>query len=255
MLPPAEQAQRRSSEASISGASMEARMARIEGMMEALVQKNGISITTRETMESGASRAEEYQYDGDAYAANLVPVHPQLGFPQERPESDQRDSISSPAAMHIDSPNTIRVGESNRAYPFPRPSAYQKYIDTYFREISPCVPCIDQAPFQAISEHMLSQSPIPASSIALLALQYIIFACVDILGDTDPFRGSTPRGWDWYQVADELVGTKWLAEGGNMRLIQFFLIKVCFPSWIQSVPSAITFHIRWNPRRTRVDIT
>lgn len=201
-------------------------MARMEEMMEALIQKNGISIAPRTSIRASPSPLNEYQGNGDTYAAALVPVQPELGMPPEWSESNPCRSIFERAERERAVVNTIHLSNDNRAYPFFCPDGYNDYLDRYFKDINPDVPCIDVAPFRLLSQQMLSQSPIDSSSIPFLALHYLMFACVDVLSDENPCDGNAARAWDWYELADSLVGTKWLNEHGDVRLVQYFLIKV-----------------------------
>jgi hypothetical protein len=197
---------------------MEARMARIESMMEALVQDRGIGITPR-----GSIEREEAISDGfETFGANLVPGK-QTAFPFDSPDSRHRLSISSPSGSELTA--SIRIGSKTLA--FPNTSDYQKYVNLLFTDVNPYNPCVNEGEFRARGEQMLVSRVIHPSEVSFLALNYILFACVDILFDvTPPGVNSKPPGWHWFQIADELVGKRKLSGRGDLGLIQFLLWEV-----------------------------
>jgi hypothetical protein len=216
----------------------------MEEMMEALIQKNGISITPRTSVRASTSPFNDYQSDGDAYVTALVPVEPQFGFPQESPGSNPRRAIFERAERMGTILSTIHLTDDNRPYPFWRPEDYNHTLDRYFKDINPDVPCIHVAPFRLLSQQMLSQSPIDSSNIPFLALHYIMFACVEILANPSTIYDHLQYAWDWFQLADDLVGTKWLNEHGDMRFVQFFLLKARLPRTYTSIQSTNTCMLR-----------
>jgi hypothetical protein len=131
--------------------------------------------------------------------------------------------------MAVDGQDTIRTSPDGPAYPFPDPGSYHKYLNMYFTEVGPCFPCIEEASFRAISEKVSWNPEIFSRDFALLPLLYLMFACVDVLGGNvraAPESFSEPPGWDWYQIADNILRTKWDCELGTLRLVQYHLVKV-----------------------------
>lgn len=203
-------------------------MARIENMMEALVQDRGIGITPRGSIERDGSGSDGFQTDTtyqtpmDAFSANLVPVR-QHDYMQDSPESRRRNSIGSPPSS--EPAPTIRFG--SRSLLFPSPFNYQKYVDYFFSDVNPCHPCVNEAEFRSRSEQMLVSRHIHASEVSFLALNYMIFACVDVLVDTTPVgMGTKLPGWQWYQLADELIGKRKLSGRADVTLVQSLIWEV-----------------------------
>lgn len=233
-------------------------MARIEGMMEALIQDRGIGLTPRGSMERDESISDGFHTDSgypapmEAYAANLVPVRPQHGFAHDSPDLRPRHSISRPSPPSSDQPGTIRVGGHQVA--FPSPSDYRKYLDYFFADINPAHPCVNEAEFRTRSEQMLVSTIIHISEIGFLALNYIIFACIDILVDTTPPGvTSKPAGWLWFQIADDLVGKRKLSGRGDLSLIQFLIYEVSLFRIVVTAASP-TSSCRMQHRRTQVEM-
>jgi hypothetical protein len=226
---------RRASDASQLSNSMEARMARMEGMMEVLIQERGGGTTPRGSIEREEAFVDGFHGDTalhppiEAFSANLAAVRQQLGFPLESPELRTRQSISavSPSSS-TESTSSIRVGSRN--LPFPNQNDYQKYVDYFFSSITPYYPCVNEAEFRARSESMLATRVINASDVSFLALNYIIFSCADIMVDTtNPGATTKPPGWQWFQTADQLVGKRKVSGRGDLSLIQFLIWEASTP--------------------------
>jgi hypothetical protein len=235
ILPRHESMDRRASDASQLGSSMEARMARIEGMMEVLIQERSMGATPRGSIEREEAFVDGFHGDTalhppiEAFNANLAAVRQQLGFPLESSESRLRQSISavSPSSS-TESTSSIRVG--SRTLPFPNPNDYQKYVDYFFSTITPYYPCVNEAEFRTRSDSMLATRVINPSDISLLALNYIVFSCADILVDTtNPGALTKPPGWQWFQTADQLVGKRKVSGRGDLSLIQFLIWEASTP--------------------------
>ena len=223
---------RRPSDASLAGSSIEARMARMESMMEALIQERGIATTPRGSIEREDAFIDGFHGDTalhppiEAFSANLAAVRQQLGFPPESPESRIRQSISAASPSNSAEPMyTIRVGPRNFA--FPSPGDYQKYIDFFFSSMTPYYPCVNETEFRMLGESVLATRVVNAAEISFLALNYIIFSCADIMVDTTSLGAITkPAGWQWYQLADQLVGKRKVSGQGDLVLIQFLIWEV-----------------------------
>lgn len=161
---------------------MEARMARIENMMESLMLERGISLTPRISAERDAASSERFHADflmqiaGEASLAfpSISQGELNLDSPQRIRHSVSAINLSSNA----DAQATLRVGM--KMFAFPSPAEYQKYLGVFFDDIGPYYPCINELEFRINSEKMLSAPSIQADSISLLALNYIVFASVDI---------------------------------------------------------------------------
>ncbi|PSN75475.1 hypothetical protein BS50DRAFT_671616 [Corynespora cassiicola Philippines] len=225
ILPRHDVIERRASDASVLGLSMEARMARIEGMMESLIHDRSVAFTPRGSME----RDEAMSVSESLYHAPLEPFNPQLAsqrpslsFPRDSPERIRHSMSATSPSSSADSVATIRVGP--RSLAFPSPVDYAKYIDFYFADINPTHPCINEADFRARSERVLGARSIHPTDVCFLALNYIVFAVSDILVDaTPPGVNSRPPGWQWFQLADELVGKRQLSGRSDLSLIQFLI--------------------------------
>jgi len=230
MLPRHGSMERRASDASVLGMSMEARMARIEGMMESLIQERGVSATPRGSLErdeaisDGLLSEAAMQAASDLFGPTLAPARrasSKLASPERTRHSI---SVMSPS-NGADSPATIRVGSTN--FSFPHPADYQRYMDFLFNDLNLYYPCINEADFRMRSEHMLAAQTIHSSDICLLALHYIVFACADIAVDSFPVSvGAKPPGWHWIQAATDLAGQRELSGRGDLSLIQYLVLKV-----------------------------
>ncbi|KAF1829155.1 hypothetical protein BDW02DRAFT_574240 [Decorospora gaudefroyi] len=187
------EADRRASDASVRGMSMEARMARIEAMMEALLRDR----------------------DDTAFSMPpLDPINPVLAFMGQQPTQ------SSP-------PHLIHLG--NRPLPFPSPAEYEHYLSSFFTDVHLSHPCIDEAAFRSRSEQMLASTVIPPAEGHFLALNYIIFACCDVLLNVTPADAGKPIGWRWAEIADHVLDKKSLLGGsGDVTLIQCLLFQALY---------------------------
>lgn len=175
---------RRASDASALGLSMEARMARIESMMESLMHERAMASSPRTSMERDAVVGDRLQADflmqiaGEASMSSFAPIVPSE-FRLESPDRN-RQSISavSPASSADAAAASIRVG--NRSFAFPGPAEYQNYLEVFFQDVAPYYPCINEMDFRMGSQRMLSAPVIQTEDVSLLALNYIILACSDV---------------------------------------------------------------------------
>lgn len=260
LLPQAEVVERRASDASVLGLSIEARMARIESMMDSLMLERGRTVTPRISMERDAAASDRLHADflmqiaGEATMSAFPPIaEGDLDF--ESGSGRIRHSISavSPASS-ADAAATIRVGPKTLA--FPNPPEYQRYLDIFFDDIAPYYPCVNELEFRINSEKLLSASAIQPDHVSLLALNYIVFACSDIatssgkrtfvsihqdtgarlltpMSQTDtkgPTSQTPSPGWQWLRAADELVGKRKISGQIDLCLIQFLVLEVCWSS-------------------------
>jgi hypothetical protein len=209
---------RRASDASVLGMSMEARMARIESMMESLVQERALTVTPGGSMERDDIISDELFTSHFSHGRR---ASSKLECPEWTRPSTSAPSLSNRA----DSPATVRLGSTNLL--FPRPFDYQKYIDFLFHDLSPYYPCINEADFRMRSEQMLAAPVIHNSDTCFLALHYMIFACSDIAVDSFPVGvNPKPPGWQWFNAADDLVRQRELSGRADMSLIQYLVLKV-----------------------------
>jgi hypothetical protein len=59
-------------------------------------------------------------------------------------------------------------------------------------------------------------------------LNYVLFACTDILVQVSPFQEkSTLPGWRWYRAADDLMQKRRISGRGDLSLAQFLVYEVC----------------------------
>ncbi|KAJ4298829.1 hypothetical protein N0V90_004071 [Kalmusia sp. IMI 367209] len=228
---------RRASDASVLGLSMEARMARIESMMESLMQERAMTVTPRTSMERDAAASEKFHADflmqiaGEASMPSF-PAITQADFRLDSPDRIRHPISAVSPASSADAAAIIRVG--NKTLAFPNPLEYQKYLETFFEDIAPYYPCINEMEFRIGSERLLSAPIIQAEDISLLALNYIIFACSDIatamgqyasMYTTTQTRANIRKrtetagltsynkspGWQWFRAADDIVGKRKLS--------------------------------------------
>lgn len=192
---------------------MEARMARIESMMEALIQERGISVTTRGSFELETSGNESYHAEAasqahpDLFGGHLVPVGQQPSEYMEPSSSRSRAMSMLSTAMITDQPGTITFG--SQVLQFPAQPVYQKYLDHFFSQLSFYHPCIDEVEFRNLSSDLVNTGQARPAQRDFLALHYAMFAYVDIESDTSAYDlGSIPPGWHWSQLVDELIGKR-----------------------------------------------
>jgi hypothetical protein len=118
---------------------------------------------------------------------------------------------------------------ASRLLAFPSPADYQRYCALFFADLHLLYPCVDETSFRAASAHMLAAPAVSPTDTCLLALHYILFACVDILHTPAPSAPSEkPAGWQWFHLADELVGKRPQYGCGDVNLAQFLLFQALY---------------------------
>lgn len=239
--------------------SVESRLERLEAKLEALIaSKNGESLRASVEPEQAEAEGQANDFQGlfhldvaesithkrlgdstfqaplNTFNANIESMRAQLGIPLQRSDHNTssptshvlRDaSIHSPSSSTSEATRTVNVG--GRLFQFPRAPEYTAYLDFFFNDINPCHSCVNEADFRNKSEKMLSTSSIRRDDICFLALNYIIFACADILRDMTADKGRTRLpGWVWFLAADALVGRRKISGKGDLTLIQFLIYEV-----------------------------
>lgn len=205
-------------------------MARLEGMMETLIQERAATLTPRGSMERDEAVSDSVQSDivmlpaGDAFNPSLPRVR-HSSFKVESPERIRHSLSGGSPQSSADFPSAIRMG--SKSFAFPTPVDYQKYLDFFFNDLNPYYPCVNEAEFRMRSDKMLATRPLPANDICFLALHYVIFACVDIAGETSNAAHNKPPGWQWFQLASDLVGNRVLSGHGDLSLVQTTILEVC----------------------------
>jgi hypothetical protein len=236
--------ERRASDASTRGMSMEARMARIEAMMEALMRDRGLTMTPMGSVEREENGSDGFRGDAALPVPPLDPINPALAFMGQpslfshEPSDRGNSALSVPGSPYnVEPTHLIQLG--NKKLPYPSPADYQQYLASFFTDIHLSHPCIDEPEFRSRSEHMLANTAIPPEDCQFLALNYTIFACCDILLNVAPIDTGKPKGWRWLELADDLVDKRSLLSGsGDLTLIQCVLFQVrfwTFQAWYMKV--------------------
>ncbi|KAH8816078.1 fungal-specific transcription factor domain-containing protein [Xylogone sp. PMI_703] len=220
---------------------VEARLERLEKSMEIVVSQLPGN-QERFSVEPAQVNVDTRDFQGDTsfqapieeFNANLAPVKLQLGISNQRSSSSPKSSdemrnasATSPSGSTSDPLSSIRVGRSNM--PFPNQTEYATYIEFFFDDINPCHPCTNEADFRRRSERLLASSSVDPSEVCFLALNYIVFACADVLlGVSTTTKHSTPPGWHWFLAANDLVGKRKVSGQGDLSLIQFLVYEAFY---------------------------
>lgn len=225
-MPRHQPVERRASDASVLGMTMESRMARIEAMMEALIQDRGLAFTPSGSIEREES--DGFRSESAFSMPILDPIHPALdSMTQQSPEH------MLPPPVHNDSTMHVRAG--TRMLPFPEPARYQQYVAHFFADVHPRHPCVYEAEFVARAQRVVTDGATVTSDVHFLAFCYVVFAYCDAIVETTgqiPSGGNAngkPPGWQWFLLADSLIDEKLLLNvWDDLITIQLFLHKVSF---------------------------
>lgn len=205
----------RSVEGNIAGLSMEARMARVEGLLETLMHGQRLA---RASSRDSVDR-ERGMSDGGHSISN---GRPNDGLPTHTSSSAHKRPH---ALISRDSPLTS-IRTASRDLPFPDSSGYEKRISLFFQELNPLYPCVHEAEFRARSQAMLSSPVVRQKDECLLALNFIIMACSELLILENEGGPGPPNGFQWFKLADDLVSKRKVAGRGDLSLIQCLLFQV-----------------------------
>ncbi|CAO2658386.1 Nn.00g061090.m01.CDS01 [Neocucurbitaria sp. VM-36] len=239
--------ERRASDASVLGLSMESRMARIETMMEALIHERGMTMTPMGSIERDENGSDGLRSEAAFALPLLDPINPALAQMEQQSDMqyespDWRHPLSQfeDRSNNAEPPVAIRLG--SRSLSFPGPTEYRKYMDKFFYGIHLLHPCIRESEFRAFGERTLATGDVQSGDRFSLALSYIIFACCDVLLATSSRSlNGKPEGWHWFQRADDLVDKKTLLTcAGNLALIQLLLFQALYLSFADIPSSAYT---------------
>lgn len=222
-MPRHQAAERRAGDAGALGLSMEARMARVEAMMETLLQDRAVTI-----MAHGGMERSESGSDMAISMPLLDPINPALALLGQSSQNPYPQGSPASAIDPLLSTDTTTLRIGSRSIPFPTPIVYQGYIDSFFRELQCFHPCVNERLFRTRSGNMVAKSEVHSDDACFLALNYIIFAWRDALSEApEPTPDDNkPAGWHWLQIADDVVGRRQFYGQGDVSLAQFLVFKV-----------------------------
>ena len=219
-------------------------MARVEAMMEALMRDRGLTMTPMGSVEREDGGSEGFRGDSSFLIPPLDPINPALAFmgqpslSQDTPNPAHSAIPGPESSFSAEPPHLIQL--ENRTMPFPSPLEYQQYLLSFFNDIHLSHPCIDETEFRSRSEHVLASPVIQPGERHFLALNYIIFACCDVLLNVSIAHVSKPAGWAWSEMADELLDKKSLLSGnGDLTLIQCVLFQVGLVSFLNAATTSM----------------
>ncbi|KAF2104989.1 hypothetical protein NA57DRAFT_51776 [Rhizodiscina lignyota] len=221
----------------------ELRLERVETMLEKILaslrQDSSLRASAEPEAEQSGANAVDFQGDTafrapiNTFNANLASVRLQLGLPEQQSQPPSPATVNPHESPHqsirtpTNSLSKIRVGL--RSLPFPTQEEYRRYIKFFFDDINPCHPCVNEADFEVRSEKLLSSLHRGPIDTGFLALNYIIFACTDILTNITPSEQSNVLpGWDWYLAADSLLGKRKFGGRANLTVIQFLIFEAFY---------------------------
>jgi len=199
-------------------------MARLEAMMEALMQERGLAFTPSGSIEREDNGSDGFRSETAFSMPMLDPIHPglqQLGQPS--PEQTLAPSVPVDPLLGTDTMPSIRLG--NRDMPFPDPARYQQYVASFFGDLHLRHPCVDEVEFNARVQQLMTTRIAEQNDVHFLALCYLLFACCDVLVETSS-RSQKPSGLHWYQLADSIVDKRSLLSGGDVTFVQCLLFQV-----------------------------
>jgi hypothetical protein len=212
---------------------LEHRLAQIEARLGAITDSQ--SSQGLGPLDELDHATENFQ-GGTAFQAPVAAIESSLGSVRAELGIRDRCSIGTfvPAHHHAASPSqvirrtfSISVGRDSLA--FPEPTAYESYLDFFFKDINPCHSCVNEADFRSKAIALISTQRIKREDLWFLALNYIIFACADILQDTNTeVHNKELPGWNWFQIAEELIGNRKVGGGGDASLVQYLIYEAFY---------------------------
>jgi hypothetical protein len=123
---------------------MEDRMARMEAMLELLMQERGLAFPPN----GGLEREDSIGFRSEsAFPMPLLdPIHPALEhMTQQSPEQMQHTLLAEDPVFASDASSFVRAGNQN--LPFPDSARYKQYVSQFFNDIHPRHPCIHKPDF------------------------------------------------------------------------------------------------------------
>jgi hypothetical protein len=204
---------------------MEARMARVEAMLDALMRDRAVVLTPGGSLER--DQADSDGVKSESVFSLIQPDLVELG--RQTPAS-----LAEPPPSSFEAPAAVRVG--NQMLSFPGPAQYQQYVAHFFGDLHLRYPCVDEAVFHARTQRVVTSGLTDPSDYHSLALSYIVFACCDALQLTSPAptKDAAP-GWHWFRSSCALQAESLYKEGDDLFLTQFLLFQV----------RLLYCHLRW----------
>ena len=115
---------------------------------------------------------------------------------------------------------------ASRTLPFVSSVEHDDYLHFFFHDINPCHSCVNEADFQTKVAHLRSGPAVTKDNLSFLALNYIIFACADVLQNIELNQSeATTPGWSWYLAADGIIGKLKVSGSVDVSLIQFLIYE------------------------------
>jgi hypothetical protein len=212
-------------------------MERIETMMAALMRDRGVAMTPAGLVERENDGSDGMRGVNNVDMPVLDPINPvlmhmsrQSVFSPEPPNWTQASTSAVNPPAHARTQRLIYLGD-DKYFPlsFPDTLELERYLTSFFSDVHPRYPCIDEAEFRAQSDSLLSKdNVVDPIDHPLLTLHYIIFACCDVLLEVTPSHSArAPAGLHWCEIAQIIVRQEDLLSGGDsLTLIQLLLYQV-----------------------------
>ncbi|VUC29049.1 unnamed protein product [Clonostachys rosea] len=218
---------------------LDARMRQMENALQTLIQiiprgTERPNVDLQETDEDGGFQGDTtFNAPVDAFNARLASLREQLGYsdtssPSRRSDNEMTlNSASTVTGAGDELADNIRFG--SRTLPFPSSPEYARYLDVFFNDINPCHPCINEPQFTSKCQKIKSTRAVDPQDACLLAINYIIFACADILTELSPVQQTrSVPGWKWYLIAEDLMNKRKLTGRGDLSLIQYLVYETFY---------------------------
>jgi len=218
-------------------------MARIEGLMEMMVQERGLaSGNVRGSIESDKASSSREPQGANASAhlidtPNTNPISTRQLFVTPHDSLFRRaslDSLQLPVQNVFSSQQKpaflIRVG--SRTLPFKTEAEYHVCIDFFFSDINTLFPCVNETEFRSRMGTASTRRFQEGDDLCFLALNYVMFACLETCASGLVRPGGVPNGWEWFKLADELLEKRKISGRADIDLIQALIYEVCSPHFI-----------------------
>ncbi|KAF4547899.1 Transcription activator of gluconeogenesis-like protein 2 [Elsinoe fawcettii] len=206
--------------------------------LETILARHGLSDEDSESVRDGDDYTdrETLSFQGEsALMPTITSLEANLQLSPESRQIPGRSEPPTPRASHSNRPTTTNnektdlLGAGN--LPFPSKATYDSHVQFFFEDVNPCHPCVNEADFHHRARRLKLGSPVLPKEVCFLALNYIIFACVDFLRASDAeVPGQHFPGWKWYLAADRLVGKKKTSGHGDLCLIQYLVYEELLPN-------------------------
>ena len=159
-----------------------------------------------------------------ALSQQLSALHPEAATELS---SSVSTSVDHSAWTPLPQPPASEVSIGAHKLPFPDSLQYAIYLDQIFQHVAPFYPCINENEFRQHGLYLHQPRPVlRQEDTTFLALNYALFATVDVLLLTSAAKSHRQANRKWYKLSESTLARIAVTPPADGCLLQALIIQV-----------------------------